>query len=511
MSSRHLQRSLSDSRQQLSRIIAESSHRPPSPMSGGNQGSVPWGNCRLVLSSAAEGAYRRHSGTQVEEQDEDMPRGIVARLYFSTATHPVIRQILEGFELRKIREEVHSGQLLELCRLCHDEGLTLVSRTRDVDVVLVPRNPDVAAKDSLYFLVYATNVKAVELCEALRRDKQVAVVLDLDNTLVDATLDEGDTIDGDDLQWIRTEVETSTGQKLEARFAHVPGSEDADARQDRVFVMAWTRSGVEWRYRVRVRRGWGMFRAHLLDNLDKYLVFLCSKGKKEYVELIWQGLDPGSRIIPRDAWHARVSSTYPDTLTKAAHKTALIALSCSTVHDQYAETHLAAPFICIDDSPDTYEEPYRSSVLLVEEYSPSDGGPADTGSVMQYITDKLSEYWEATCGELGTFAWQAALSFSTAILGAMQRTPMESPDALSYLQDRCAKQGELLWRQITVEYVLGSSAAATGFDMKKEPSKTRQNLSVRPCRAVVGPYLNCPIDSLWTREKSPLMHLQTVR
>jgi hypothetical protein len=47
---------------------------------------------------------------------------------------------------------------------------------------------------------------------------------------------------------------------------------------------------------------------------------------------------------------------------------------------------------------------------------------------------------------------------------------MESPDALSYLQDRCAKQGELLWRQITVEYVLGSSAAATGFDMKKEPS-----------------------------------------
>ena len=495
--SRQLQRSLSDSRQQLSRIIAESSHRPPSPLSGGNQGSVPWGNCRLVLSSATEGAYRRHSGSghAAAGGEEDMPRGIVARLYFSTATHPVIRQILEGFELRKISlpalgvqnlmnnrgpdalvgripgEEVHSGQLLELCRLCHDEGLTLVSRTRDVDVVLVPRNPEVAAKDSLYFLVYATNVKAVELCEALRRDRQVAVVLDVDNTLIDATLDEGthDEEDEEDLKWIRTEVETSTGQKLEAKFAHVPGSEDGDATQDRVFVMAWTRSGVEWRYRVRVRRGWGLFRAYLLDNLDKYLVFLCSKGKKEYVELIWQGLDPGSRIIPRDAWHTRVSSTYPDTLVKAAHKTALIALSCSTVHDQYAETHLAAPFICIDDSPDTYEEPYRSSVLLVEEYSPSDGGPADTGSVMQCITDKLSDYWEATCGELGTFAWQAALSFSTAILGAMQRTPMESPDALSYLQDRCSKQGELLWRQITVEYVLGSSAA-TGFDLKKVPS-----------------------------------------
>ena len=47
------------------------------------------------------------------------------------------------------------------------------------DMVLVPRLPATAARDGLYFLAYATNIRAVELCERLRQQKQVAVVLDL--------------------------------------------------------------------------------------------------------------------------------------------------------------------------------------------------------------------------------------------------------------------------------------------------------------------------------------------
>ena len=55
------------------------------------------------------------------------------------------------------------------------------------DVVLVPRLPKTARRDGLYFVAYATNVRAVELCESLRRQRKVAVVLDMDNTLIDAS------------------------------------------------------------------------------------------------------------------------------------------------------------------------------------------------------------------------------------------------------------------------------------------------------------------------------------
>lgn len=35
------------------------------------------------------------------------------------------------------------------------------------------------SQDGLYFLAYATNLRAVELCERLRQESKVAVVLDL--------------------------------------------------------------------------------------------------------------------------------------------------------------------------------------------------------------------------------------------------------------------------------------------------------------------------------------------
>jgi hypothetical protein len=54
------------------------------------------------------------------------------------------------------------------------------------DMVLVPRLPTTAALDGLYFLAYATNLRAVELCERLRQQKQVALVLDLGERLAGA-------------------------------------------------------------------------------------------------------------------------------------------------------------------------------------------------------------------------------------------------------------------------------------------------------------------------------------
>lgn len=457
-----------------------------------------WGNVRIVLGQEATERMDIWDITQ-----DDMEDGLetVGRLYFTNTTHPVIRDVLEGFEctehisleslaIQNVMnnrgpdalvgsipgELVHSARLLHMCRRCHEHSSVLVSRTKDVDVVLVPRRPDVAERDSLFFLAYATNVKAVNLCESLRREKKVAVVLDVDNTLVDAEPYVVD--DSENYMWIERDVRTSNGTDIHGKIAYVPGSEN-QVDQDGSFLIQWSYPGrglsnpVTYCFLVRIRKGWQFFRSFLIENKSKFMTFLCSMGKREYVELIWHGLDPESYIIPLEDWNLRISSTYPDTLPQAAKKTALLALSCSTVHDRYAETHLAAPYICIDDSPESYEEPYMSSVFLIDEFSRE---KPDLGTGLSIMTHYLSVYWDATCGELGTFAWQAAQSFSTAIMHAMQTTVMESPNALQYLQSRCSKQGELLWRQITVEYVLPGLSATSHMQTVNAVMKTRRSM-----------------------------------
>lgn len=70
-------------------------------------------------------------------------------------------------------------RLLSLCQQCHENDEVLACSLPSADMVLVPRLPTTAAQDGLYFLAYATNLRAVELCERLRQQKQVALVLDL--------------------------------------------------------------------------------------------------------------------------------------------------------------------------------------------------------------------------------------------------------------------------------------------------------------------------------------------
>ncbi len=351
-------------------------------------------------------------------------------------------------------ETVHSARLLDLCTQCHLSGEVLVCSIPAADVVLVPRQPSAAAVDGLYFIAYATNVRAVTLCESLRSKRQVAVVLDIDNTLIDATpVGAISEEDWDALDWITTTVESSSGRRIEAQLAHLPGSEASDPTQERAFLIHWRVGRMACTFKVRVRRGWASFRDYLAANADKHAAFVCSKGKKEYVQLIWLGLDPEGALLPRSAWGERLTSTFPDTLVRAAQKTALVALGCADVTCPAPPTQVAAPVVFVDDSPEAYDPAYSDSILYVEEYRPSDGVHSDRGSVMRQVAARLDAYWAATCGEAGTFAWQAAQSFATAILGAMQRSPMESPNALAYLQIRCNKQGLALWHQVTLASV----------------------------------------------------------
>lgn len=347
----------------------------------------------------------------------------------------------------------HSARLLELCKACHEEGAVLVTSIPAADVILIPRNPDAAVRDGLFFIAYATNVKAVQLCERLRQERRVALVLDIDNTLIDsASVDTATSKEwATTLQWIPTDVTNSSGKHILGEYALVPGE---DPTCEACYAIRWHMGTRLVLFKVRVRKGWNQLYQYLASNKSKYLVSVCSKGKAEYVQLIWTFLDPGNRLIPKNAWVTRVNSTFPDTLPRAAPKTALLALGCITPNQPVLPTQLAAPLMCLDDSSDAYSHEYLNSVMFVEEYRPSEG-LSDSGTVLVAVCSALDGFWTSACGSEGTFAWQAAQSFATAILGASQRMAMESADSLVYLQTRCRKQGELLHRQITVEAIFG--------------------------------------------------------
>lgn len=438
---------------------------------GDNPEQIPWANCRLLLASETE-------------DDADVPQGIVGRLYFSPSSHPAVRQnfqtlvAVRDFSLAALAvqnivnfrgpdalvgripgETRHSSRLLDLCKSCYAAKEVLTCRIPAADVVLVPRLPEAAERDGLYFIAYATNIPAVETCELLRVQKQVAVVLDIDNTLVDATPAAPDEFGNEQvwnsLDWVHTTISTSSGRRIAGQIAILPPSPKVET-QDYAFLIHWQVGRISCTFKVRVRRGWLAFRTYLAQHTDRFKTYVCSKGKLEYIQLIWMALDPEGVLIPRDQWHRRINSTFPDTLVRAANKTALSALGCADITRPTPPTQVAAPVVFIDDCPDAYEQHYSDSILYVEEFRPSDAVHADKGSVLSQVADKLDAYWAATCGEAGSFAWQAAQTFSTAILGAMQRVPMESPDALAYLQVRCAKQGRVLWHQVKVASVLSN-------------------------------------------------------
>ena len=342
-----------------------------------------WSNVRLVLSEAARTSLsiRSLSSPALDARDtaegvDDEPAFVIGRLYFTTNTHYSIRNnVLDNIELVQVslpalgiqnlmngrgpdalissipNEYVHSERLMDMLLACHQRKCCLVSKTRDnVDIVLVPRVPTVASRDSICWLVYATNLSAVNLCESLRQEKRVAVVLDLDQTLVDAepcswdgNVEELDAYDG--IRWEDVEVRAWDGRVVKGKRGWpLDGVDDDILGRGHSFYVQYSR----YLFCVRVRRGWWELRKFLIENKARYMTFVCSKGKREYVELIYGGLDVDGQLIQREKWRQRITSTWPDTLVLAADKTALMALGCVGPGDWMAdETHVAAPVICV--------------------------------------------------------------------------------------------------------------------------------------------------------------------
>lgn len=80
-------------------------------------------------------------------------------------------------------------------------------------------------------------------------------------------------------------------------------------------------------------------------------MFVCSKGKQEYVQLLWHMLDPYSQLFPSTDWDWRLNSTFPDAVPRAVNKTLLAALGCAHPLDEAPPMQLACPVMCLDDCP----------------------------------------------------------------------------------------------------------------------------------------------------------------
>ncbi|GAB4823713.1 hypothetical protein N2152v2_010759 [Parachlorella kessleri] len=359
-------------------------------------------------------------------------------------------------------ESPHSLRLRELAQACYDAKECLVCTTSCGDIVLVPRAPRVACEDGFAFLVFATNIKAAEVCDIIRHQQKALVVLDLDNTLVDASAVAVTQKDWDALHWQPCTVTTESGQDLPAQYAALM---EHDPHAEATYIMHWRLGRLCCTFKVCIRRGWERLREFLVRERERYEVFVCSKGKQEYVQLLWHMLDPLSQLFPTTDWDWRLNSTFPDTVPRAVPKTMLTALGCTHPLDEAPTTQLACPVMCLDDCPKAYLEEYHNNVMYVEEYRPSDLFTSDSGSVLRQAQLRLEDFWAANfaqpagqdSGEEGG-PWTRAVDGVVEIMHDMLGEPLRKPEDLREHDERCAVLGEWLRERSSVAGVFGQGA-----------------------------------------------------
>lgn len=443
---------------------------------------LPWSSCRILL----EG--------EPPEQD-GIPLGIVGRLYLANAAPEALKHAFNAFQIRRVSllaigvqqvvngkgpdaligsipgNSPHSIRLRELAESCYNNKQCLVSGSDRGDIVLIPRSQSVVEEDGFDFLVFVTNIKAADVCDLLRHQHKALVVLDLDNTLVDAMAVAVTQKDWDALHWQPCQVTTESGMEVAAQYAVLM---EHDPLADAVYIMHWRMGKLCCTFKVRIRRGWERLREFFVRERSRFEVFVCSKGKQEYVQLLWHMLDPLSQLFPRTDWDWRLNSTFPDTVPKALPKTMLTALGCAHPLDDMPHMQLACPSMCLDDCPKAYMEHYHSNVLFVEEYRPSDLFTSDTGSVLLQAEHRLERYWaasyaEAACpdnaGDQGSRAagipspWDKAVDGVLRLMQEWLGQPMQYPKSLEEQGLRCAALAAWLQDCCSVQGVFGKSAS----------------------------------------------------
>ncbi|PRW33197.1 Ribosome production factor 1 [Chlorella sorokiniana] len=298
-----------------------------------------------------------------------------------------------------------SGQgceLIQLARDCVTLDTVLVACGSTFDLVLVPR--PAAAQDGVAFAVFATRIDGVSFIAQTMAARQVAVVLDLDATLLESEHLPVEPAGWDKLAWEPVSLtQQPGGQHVMGRISRLPNEPH---HAETVHAATWVWKGAAHNYRVRQRLGWSHLRDVLIQEGQpggKLATYVLSLGRPLYIQTAWQILDPTGGIIARHEFGRKINSARPDGVYWCPEKTPCIGVGLRTIFDQDFNMRLGPVWIA-DDLPEVYPDKYRDAIYAVDAYKPVCAQPNDydaDGSVLRSMADSLLRFWHHCYGKDG--------------------------------------------------------------------------------------------------------------
>ncbi|PSC71393.1 Ribosome production factor 1 isoform A [Micractinium conductrix] len=269
-----------------------------------------------------------------------------------------------------------AAALAALARHCQENGLVLaVTNRSNFDLVLLPRAAGLV--DGIFFCGFATRVEGVAFIARTIAARQVAVVLDLDSTLLESEHLPVQPADWRDLDWRAAVM---------GRISALP---DEPHHAESVHAASWVWRGCTHSYRVRQRLGWTELR-----------------------EMLAQEGRPGGKLA------VFVNSARPDGVSWCPEKTPCIGVGLRSVFEADFNMRLG-PLWVADDLPEVFNSKYREMVYQVSAYKPVASRPNDydaDGSVLKGMADHIQKFWRHCYGADGGGGAVAAL------VAAAQRT-----------------------------------------------------------------------------------------
>lgn len=303
--------------------------------------------------------------------------------------------------------------LVRLAQRCFERGEVLVLNTQmqHFDLLLLPRQA--AAADGVAFAVFATRVDGVQFIAQTIAAKQVAVVLDLDSTLLESEHLTVQPPEWRELPWRAVPLrQEPSGHAVTGRVCALP---DEGHHSEGVHATTWVWKGIAHNYRVRQRLGWSHLRDLLVQECHpggKLTAYVLSLGRPLYIQTCWHILDPKGLIIPQREFKQKVNSARPDGVYWVPEKTPCIGLGLRTVFDPDYNMRLGPVWIA-DDLPEVFMEKYRDSVYSVPPYRPVANMPNDydaDGSVLRGMAASIEQFWHHCYGPDGSSGTVAAAS-----------------------------------------------------------------------------------------------------
>ncbi|KAL4440042.1 hypothetical protein ABPG75_003043 [Micractinium tetrahymenae] len=301
--------------------------------------------------------------------------------------------------------EAPGAALVRLAQRCIErrEVLVLTTQMQHFDLLLLPRQA--VAEDGVAFAVFATRVDGVRFIAQTIAAKQVAVVLDLDSTLLESEHLPVQPPEWRDLPWKAVPLrQEPSGQAVTGRVCQLPNE---DHHAEGVHAASWVWKGAVHNYRVRQRLGWSHLRDLLVQECHpggKLSAYVLSLGRPLYIQTCWQILDPKGLIIAQHEIKQKVNSARPDGVYWVPEKTPCIGLGLRSVFDPDFNMRLG-PIWIADDLPEVFMAKYVDSVFAVPPYRPVANLPTDydaDGSVLRGMAVSIEQFWRHCYGADGS-------------------------------------------------------------------------------------------------------------